>query len=76
MSWSGSRVRQAGFGLVELVIAVGVIVLLVGILVPVVQKARTAARVVQCTNNLQQISTSFRAWGQKQEMRYPSASAW
>jgi type II secretory pathway pseudopilin PulG len=67
---------RRGVGMTEVLIAVGIIVILVAVLIPTVGRARQAARVVQCTNNLQQISTSFRAWGAKQEMRYPGAQAW
>lgn len=68
--------NRVGFSLTELVVAVGVIVTLVAVLVPTVSRARQTARVVQCTNNLQQISTSFRTWGTKHDMRYPGAQAW
>jgi prepilin-type N-terminal cleavage/methylation domain-containing protein/prepilin-type processing-associated H-X9-DG protein len=65
-----------GFSLVEVLIGVGIIALLVGVLVPTVSRARAAARLVQCTNNLQQINTSFRVWGQSREMRLPSVATW
>jgi prepilin-type processing-associated H-X9-DG protein len=62
--------------LTELVIAVGVIALLVGILLPTVSRARAAARVVICTSNLRQIDQSVRAWGLKyNNLRLPG-SGW
>jgi prepilin-type N-terminal cleavage/methylation domain-containing protein/prepilin-type processing-associated H-X9-DG protein len=71
---AGSRRRRRAFTLVELLVVIGIIAVLIGILMPVLGKAREQARRTRCLSNLRSIGQALFTYANENRDKLPDGN--
>jgi prepilin-type N-terminal cleavage/methylation domain-containing protein len=59
MTYRARLGRTCGFSLIEVLVAITIVAIMLGLLIPAVQMARESARQTTCTNNLRQLALAM-----------------